>query len=266
MYLPMSLLRFYIPTGLIEPFEKKIARRFLFNFSHSSSNNIHTREKHLDHAVHSPSMRIKWLLNLELLLLEHISICHEKNIRPLNELYSIPGIKCEYLENSSFYHIDPTFISIIIINFLKMFIIRNSNDDQAELEYFQFGLTSYLRYLFIELPTYKHPEDSNCRSCYQYSLILNILFDLLFDLIEIDLCEILNQKKFRSSLIQDDYFNQLKINKKNPYYRTKLIIYFIELIQIHRNKCSNKQEFFFHINEDKIFQWIEDFIRHILNK
>jgi hypothetical protein len=211
-------------------------------------------------------MRIQWLLDLELLLLEHISICHEKNIRPLNSFYSNPVIKYEYFENSSFYHIDSSFISIIILNFLKMFIIRNSNDNQEELEFFQFSLTTYLRYLFIELPTYKHNTETNCSQCHQYCLILNILFDLLFDLIECDLCERSIGVKSRSSLIADDYFNQLKINKKNPFYRIKLIIYFIEFIQLHRNKCANKKEFFFHFNENKIFQWIEDFIRHILNK
>src|SRR5437660_684542 len=116
-------------------------------------------------------MHIKWLFNLEYILLEHISICHENNIHP---------------DNLSIYQIDPSFISIIIINFLKMFILRNSLNDQQEISFIQFGITSHIRYLLIDLPTYNHNEEKdindNCLKCYQYSLIINILFDLLFDL------------------------------------------------------------------------------------
>ncbi len=213
-------------------------------FSYPISSNISTREKLLDHAVHSSGMRIKWLLNVELILLEHISIYH----------------RSEDLKTSS-------LISIIIVNFLKIFIIRSSNSDHDELSFYQFGFTSYLRYLLIELPTSKHGnihDENDCFECKQYSLILNILFDLLFDLIEYDLCEISNREKYRSSLIEDDYFKQLKIKKKYSFLRIKLIIYFIELIGIHRNKCTKKKEEFFLVNEKKIFLWIEDFIQHIL--
>ena len=214
-------------------------------------------------------MRIKWLLNLELLLLEHISICHQENIHPSNKFYSNPLIKYESTDNPPSYHINSSFISIIILNFLKMFIIRNSNHHDEELSFYQFSLTSYLRYLLIELPTYNHINENNCQQCYDYSLILHILFDLLFDLIEYDLCEISTKEKYRSSLIEDDYFNQflqrrITIGKQNPFDRIKLIIYFIELIGVHRNKCPNKKEFLFHINENKIFQWIEDSIRHVV--
>jgi hypothetical protein len=214
-------------------------------------------------------MRVKWLLNLELLLLEHISICHQENIRPSNNFYTNPLIKYEPIDNPSSYHINSSFISIIIVNFLKMFIIRPSNHHEEELSFSQFSLTSYLRYLLLELPTYNHINDNNCQQCYDYSLILHMLFDLLFDLIEYDLCEISTKEKYRSSLIEDDYFNQFLprktiLKKPNQFERIKLIIYFIELIGLHRNKCPNKNEFFFHINENKIFQWIEDFIRHIV--
>src|SRR5262249_53286482 len=149
----------------------------------------------------------------------------------------------------------------------KIFIIRHSN--QNEFSFYQFGLTSYLRYLLIDLPTYKHKnlnDENNCFHCKQYSLIINILFDLLFDLIEYDICEINHKEKYRSSLIEDDYFHQLNIIKKNPFYRIKLIIYLIELIGVHRNKCLNKKEEFFLINENKIFQWMQDFIRHIIHR
>jgi len=218
-------------------------------FSYTNSNNIHIREKLIDHIVHSSEMRIKWLLNVELILLEHISIYHKENL----ELIS--------------YNIKSSFISMIILNFLKIFIIRNSNQHQDEFSFYQFSLTSYLRYLLIDLPTYKHKNlnnENNCLDCKQYSLIINILFDLLFDLIEYDICQIDIKEKYRSSLIDDDYFNQLKSIKKNPFDRIKLIIYFIELIGIHKNKCSNKKEEFFFSIENKIFQWIEDFIRHII--
>jgi hypothetical protein len=199
-------------------------------------------------------MRVKWLLNLELLLLEHISICHQENIRPSNNFYTNPLIKYEPIDNPSSYHINSSFISIIIVNFLKMFIIRPSNHHEEELSFSQFSLTSYLRYLLLELPTYNHINDNNCQQCYDYSLIL---------------CEISTKEKYRSSLIEDDYFNQFLprktiLKKPNQFERIKLIIYFIELIGLHRNKCPNKNEFFFHINENKIFQWIEDFIRHIV--
>ncbi|CAF0990298.1 unnamed protein product [Rotaria sp. Silwood1] len=238
---------------------------------YSIHNNIHTREKLLDHAVDSSEMRIKWLINLESFLLEHISICHQKNIQPRNEFYLNNCIKYEDIDNVLSYHINTSFISIIILNFLKMFIIRNLNHDQDELSFFQYGLTSHLRYLLIELPTYNHKntDDNNCLQCHQYSSIINILFDLLFDLIEYDLCEINNKKIYRSKLIEDDYFNQFlqqkKIIKKNKFYHIKLIIYFIELIEIHRNKCQNKKEIF-HIKENHIFQSIENFLQHIIVK
>jgi hypothetical protein len=150
-----------------------------------------------------------------------------------------------------------------------MFIVRHSNHHEEELSFSQFSLTSYLRYLLLELPTYNHIDDNNCQQCHDYSLILHMLFDLLFDLIEYDLCEISTKEKYRSSLIEDDYFNQFLprktiLKKPNQFERIKLIIYFIELIGLHRNKCQNRKEFFFHINENKIFQWIEDFIRHIV--
>jgi hypothetical protein len=247
----------------------------LYFFSHSISYDIRTREKLLDHAVHSPVMHIKWLFNLEYVLLEHIFICHENSIRPLNKAYENSIIiKCEYPTNPSSYHINPSFISIIIINFLKMFILRNSINDQQELSFIQFGLTSHLRYLLIELPTYNHHEENDlnddCSKCHQYSLIINILFDLLFDLIEYDVCEREDKTKYRSSLIEDDFFTrflQPKSSKKNhSYVCIKLIIYFIELIGIHMNKCESKKQFQFNKNENKLFHSIEEFIRHIISK
>ncbi|CAF3359507.1 unnamed protein product [Rotaria sp. Silwood1] len=241
---------------------------------YSISYDIRTREKLLDHAVHSSLMHTKWLFNLEYLLLEHILICHEKHIHPLNKTYENSSIiKYEYPINSSSYNIDPSFISIIMINFIKMFILRNSINDQQEFSFIQFGITSHIRYLLIELPTYNHNDEKdlndNCSKCHQYSLIINILFDLLFDLIEYDLCEIISKIKYRSSLIEDDYFTrflQSNITKTNSYYRIKLIIYFIELIGIHMNKCQNKKRFQFNQNEDKLFQSIENFIRHIISQ
>ncbi|CAM4773068.1 unnamed protein product [Rotaria magnacalcarata] len=239
---------------------------------YSISYDIRTREKLLDHAVHSSSMHIKWLFNLEHVLLEHIHICHEKHIRPLNSTYE--NSACEYQVNSSYYSMDPSFVSIIIINFIKMFILRNSVNDQQELSFVQFGITSHLRYLLIELPTYNHRNDEkdlndDCSKCHQYSLIINILFDLLFDLIEHDLCEIRSKTNYRSSLIEDDYFTrflQSNITKNQPYYRIKLIIYFIELIGIHMNKCQNKKQFQFNQNEDKLFHSMEDFIQNIISQ
>ncbi|CAF2340715.1 unnamed protein product [Rotaria sp. Silwood2] len=219
-------------------------------------------------------MHIKWLFNLEYLLLEHILICHEKHIHPLNKTYeNSPIITFEHAINSSYYNIDPSFVSIMIINYIKMFILRNSYNDQQEFSFIQFGITSHIRYLLIELPTYNHNDDKdlndNCFKCHQYSLIINILFDLLFDLIEYDLCEIISKTKYRSSLIEDDYFTrflQSNITKTNPYYRIKLIIYFIELIGIHMNKCQNKKQFQFNQNENKLFHSVEDFIRHIVSQ
>lgn len=235
------------------------------------SNNIRAREELLDHAIHSLPMRIKWLLNVELLLLEHISKCHEKIIHSNNEFYSFDCIKHEKDENSISYQIDTSLVTIIIVNFIKMFIIRNFNHDQEELSCFQFGLTSHLRYLLIELPTYKHrnnSDDTFCLQCSQYSHLIVTLFDLLFDLIEYDICEIHNKTNYRSSLIKDDYFNefiQRKIIKKNKFFRIKMIIYFIELIQMHRNKCRKSKETF-DLKENQIFQWIENFLQHIIHQ
>ena len=219
-------------------------------------------------------MRMKWLKNLELLLLEHISVYYQERSRIDNRLNSTHLAKYRSYDDLSSYHIDSSFISIVIRNFLKIFIIRNINYHHDEFSFFQHGLTSHLRYLLIELPTYNHKNENddnneeNCFQCDQYSLILKILFDLLFDLIEYDLCEIHNKEKYRSSLIEEDYFNQFiqrKTIKKNKFYRIKLIIYFIELISLHRNKCKNIKEYF-HIDEKRIFQSIENFLQHIIDQ
>lgn len=194
-------------------------------------------------------MRIKWLLNVEFILREYISIYHEQTID---------------LKNNS---ISSKLISIIIINFLKIFLIQNDDYEQDEFIFYQFSLTLHLRYLLIDLPTYEHQifnDENNCFECKEYSLILNDLFDLLFDFIEYDICENYTKTHYRSVLIEDDYFKQLNILKHNPFYRLKLIIYFIELIQMHRNKClNNKERFFLKIN-NRIYQWIESFLQQII--
>ncbi|CAF3645267.1 unnamed protein product [Adineta steineri] len=240
---------------------------------YSIAYNIRARQKDLDHIVHSSNMHCKWLFNLEYLLLDHIQICHDNNLRPSNKIYEHSTvIKSEDTSNTSIYHIEPSFISIIIINFIKVFLLRNSFDDEQEFSFVQFGITSHLRYLLIELPTYIHNEEKDlnddCSKCHQYSLIINILFDLLFDLIEYDLCGNIRKAKYRSSLIEDDYFTrflQSKITKKNPFYRIKLIIYFIEVIGMHMNKCPKKKHFQFNQNEGKLIHSIQTFIRHIMS-
>jgi hypothetical protein len=241
--------------------------------SYSIAYNIGIREKLLDHVIRSSGMRIKWLFNLECLLLEHILICHEENIRP-DHPYTCSSRTCTHDSSTSTpssYRLDSSFISMIMINFIKMFILRDSLADQQELSFVQFGFTSHLRYLLIELPTYKHTNSSDtleyCSQCYQYALLINILFDLLFDLIEHDLCNIKRQVSFRSTLIEDDYFHQFqqsKVKQKFSSYRIQLIIYFVELLGIHMNKCSKRKEFQFNKNENKLFQSMEDFIRHIV--
>ena len=206
-------------------------------------------------------MHIQWLTNLEHILLEHISICHENNIRPsLNS-------------STQTYRIDPELISKTIIGFLKLFILRNSAFDQQEAIFLQFGLTSHLRYLLIELPTWNHTDEKDsqneCKHCHQYSLIMNILFDLLFDLIEYDLCENYTKEHYRSTLIENDYFTrflQSKPTHKDQYYRIKFVIYFIELLAVHMNKCSNQTQFQFNKNENILFYSMENFIRQILTK
>lgn len=236
-------------------------------FSSLVFNTIHSREKLLDHTVDLPIMRIKWLMNLELVLLEHISIYHQQNTRSKDKLNS----KTNHYSNDALpYNIDASFISIIITNFLKIFIIRNLNNDQDELSNFQFGLTSHLRYLLVDLPTYKHQNtnENSCVQCDQYSSLINTLFDLLFDLIEYDLCEITNKTTYRSTLIENDYFNQFiqskKSIKRNKFDRVKLIIYLIELIAIHRNKCQNKKQIF-HTNETQMFLLMKNFLQHIIS-
>ena len=226
---------------------------------HAIASSIHSREKLLDHIVHSPAMRVKWLLNLDSVLLEHISICHGKNLCPINP-------------PSSTYQMNPSFISTVIINFLKLFLLRNSSSDQENIAFIQFGLTSHLRYLFIQLPTYDHSDEKDlsetCSYCHQYSLIINILFDLLFDLLHYDLCEMTTKITYRSSLIEDDYFTrfiQTKCSSKEPFSRIRLLIYLIEFIGIHMNKCSRRKSFQFNQNERKFFHSLEDFLRHILS-
>lgn len=244
-------------------FTLSVTLNSIHSFSYSIAYNIRAREKLLDHSVHSSVMHMKWLYNLEYVLLQHITICHENNIRPSNE---------NILLNSSNYQIEPSFISIIIINFLKMFMLRNSSNDQDEVSFFQYGLTSHLRYLLIELPTYNHNEEKdlneNCSKCHQYSLLINILFDLLFDLIEYDLCERNSKTSYRSSLIEEDYFTRFLPSNSSEgihrFYRIKLVIYLLELIGIHMNKCQRKKQFQFNKNENQFFDSLEDFIRRIL--
>ncbi|CAF1037009.1 unnamed protein product [Adineta ricciae] len=239
---------------------------------YSIAYDLHARQKHLDHIVHTPTMHVKWLFNLENLLLDHILICHENNRCPcMKSADKSHAMTCQDSANARAYHIDPSFISIIIINFIKTFLLRNSSTDQQEFSFVQFGVTSHLRYFLLDLPTYMHNEeqdlDDTCAKCHQYSLIINILFDLLFDLIDYDLCGRNEKLKYRSSLIEDDYFTrflQSKITKKNPFHRIKLVIYFIELLGLHMNKCRKKKQFQFNQNENVLFHSIEQFIRHII--
>ena len=234
-------------------------------FSHSISYNIRVREKLLDHAVRSSAMRVKWLLNLEYLLLEHILICQKKNFVPVKVEATTTNVSAEFD-----YQIDPSFVSISFINFIKMFILRNSLNDEQESSFGQFALTSHFRYLFIDLPTFKHRDkDIQCSQCYEYKLITNILLDLLFDLIELDLCEIQRKTSFRSSLIEDDYFHQFistKDIRNFSSFRIKIIIYFIELLALHMNQCSRQQQFQFDQNENLFFQSLEYFIQEIIRR
>ncbi|UJR28413.1 hypothetical protein I4U23_009653 [Adineta vaga] len=241
---------------------------------YSVAYNIRARQKDLDHIVHSSPMGLKWLFNLENLLLDHILICHENQHCPCKKSLDKSLInKCINPCISTGYQIESSFISIILINFIKIFLLRNSLNDQQEFSFVQFSITSHLRYLLLDLPTYIHNEekdlDENCSKCHQYSLIINILFDLLFDLIDYDLCGRNEKIKYRSSLIEDDYFTrflQSKITKKNPFYRIKLIIYFIELLGLHMNQCRKKKQFQFNQNENTLFHSIEEFIRHIISR
>ncbi|CAF3222391.1 unnamed protein product [Rotaria socialis] len=240
--------------------------------SSSIYDNICAREKLLDHTVDSTVMRVKWLVNLELVLLEHISRYYQQNIRPKNKLQLHDCVSYSSTDNLLSYRISPEFITIIIKNFLKIFIVRNLNTDNNELSLFQYGLTSHLRYLLLELPTYNHQNNSNtehdCLQCDEYFSLINILFDLLFDLIEYDICEIYDKKTYRSTLIKEDYFNQFirrKTIQTNNFDRIKLIIYLIELIELHRNKCQSKKEIF-HLNQNQNFHSIENFLQHIILK
>lgn len=179
-------------------------------------------------------MRVKWLQTMELILLEHISMNENDQLHA-------------------------SFISTLILNFLKIFLIRSSNDQEDELAFHQFGLTFYLRYVLLDL----HGNTIDCFECEEYSQLLRTLFDLLFDLIEYDLCEIFTRDHLRSSLIEEDYFHQFHSCHSSPFYRIRLLIYLIELISLHRYQCPRMKEEFF-LQEDQVFHWIEHFLRHIL--
>ena len=187
-------------------------------------------------------MRVKWLQTMELILLEHISI---------------------YQHHSSTNSTDhASFISTLILNFLKIFIIRSSNDQEDELAFHQFGLTFYLRYFLLDLPTFEHGttiDQNSCSECDEYSQLLRTLFDLLFDLIEYDLCEIFTRDHLRSTLIEQDYFHQFHSCHSSPFYRIRLLIYLIELISLHRYQCPRIKEEFF-LQENQFFHWMEDFL------
>lgn len=215
-------------------------------------------------------MRIKWLTNLEFLLLEHISICHKEKVRSINRSYPELNqslVKCEPEEIASSYSIHVSLISLITENFLKLFMVRESLEEQQELMFSQFGLTSHLRYLFLELASVTHENDVHCRSCTEYASILDRLLDVLFDVIDLDLCERHSPKNYRSSLFKDDYFHRpvpMKSTKTKPFFRLKLILYLIELISVQRNRCSIPRPFSYHRSEEVLFQWIEDTIQHIV--
>ncbi|CAM4821042.1 unnamed protein product [Rotaria magnacalcarata] len=226
--------------------------------SSSIYNNICAREKLLDHTVDSTAMRVKWY--------------YQQNTRPKNKLQLYDCVSYSSTNNLLSYRISPEFITIIIKNFLKIFIVRNLNTDNNELSLVQYGLTSHLRYLLLELPTYNHQNNSNteheCLQCDEYFSLINILFYLLFDLIEYDICEIYDKKTYRSTLIEEDYFNQFirrKTIQTNNFDSIKLVIYLIELIELHRSKCHSKKEIF-HLNENQIFHSIENFLQHIILK
>ena len=231
---------------------------------------IRHREKLLNNTVHSSVMRMKWLSSLELLLLEHISTSHKAKVPPIDRFYSEMNqslIKCEPREIASTYSIQASLISLIVENFLKLFIVRESLAEQEELAFYQFGFTSHLRYLFLELSSFKHDQDEHCRSCDEYASILNRLLDVLFDVIDLDLRERNSSDNYRSSLFEDDYFYQsapVKSKKTKHFFRLKLVLYLIELIGIQRNRCSMPMTFSYHRNDNILFQWIEDTIHYLL--
>lgn len=188
-------------------------------------------------------MRIQWLQTMEFILLEHISIYQN------NEPHSPHA----------------SFICTLIINFLKIFIIRSSIDQQDELISHQFGLTFYLRYFLLNLPTAEHSDETICSECEEYARILRTLFDLLFDLIEYDLCQIFTREHPRSYLIKEDYFHQFHSCYSSPFDRIRLVIDLIELITLHRYRCPrNKEEF--NIDDQQYFHWMEDFLRECNRK
>ena len=140
-------------------------------------------------------MRIQWLINVQSLLFEHL----ENHCR----------------------HFTIFSLKIIVLNFFRLF--RNHSN---EFLFDQFAFTFYLRYLLEQYPvqSFEHSD---------YEQLMNNLFDLLFDFINLDLCEKVN---YRCSILNDDYFHNLQIEQKNSFDRIKFVVYFIELIEIHRRK------------------------------
>lgn len=181
-------------------------------------------------------MRIKWLVKLDSILLDQICSIHRQ-----------PSTA-----------VDLSSMNMIIENFLKLFIVRHGRDQQDELSFYQTSLTSYLRFLFLEFISTSSSFDE----------LLSLSFDLLFDLIDVDLCQSDQKEKFRSSLIEDDYFHpiiQIKSKHRSASgFRLKTLLYFIELIGFKRRRCS--MPFVYHGNENHLFQSIQQTIEHLVDR
>lgn len=148
-----------------------------------------------------------------------------------------------------------------------MFLLRNSSVDEQDAAFCQIPFSSHLRYLFIELPSFKHVDnDEFCSTCYQNKLLTNILFELLFDFIDLDLCSIQRRSSGRSSLLDDEFFQKIQQNKSFSSHRIQIVLFFIELIELHTNKCSSSEKFQFDHNEYSFFQSIEDAIRDVVQQ
>ncbi|CAF1099589.1 unnamed protein product [Didymodactylos carnosus] len=167
-------------------------------------------------------------------------------------------VKCEPIENllplvpltnkpnktTKSYMIESKLVTVVMRTFIKMYLLKSFDDSQHYITFTPFAITSYLRYLLTEISSSHHHIINNndvdeCERCKDFKILLSSLFDLLIDLLEFDVCGF-QKKKFRSELIETDYFNEFRRQSQSSLKqqqakmdKIKYIFYLIELIGVY---------------------------------
>ena len=173
-------------------------------------------------------MRIKWLKKLENVLIEEIFLGEE---------------------NGGRVRLDAPFVVLLVTNFLQLFLVRHGDHEDDELAFYQSSWTCFVPYFLRQ-------QDAIVDERNELPAFVELLFELLCDLIDIDLCERDLDNRCRSAWIRNDYFHR-QIAAKN-FGRVKILLYLIELFVAH-GKFSPR-------DDEPIFQSLEDALRCVVAK